>query len=233
MKEDKNIITVEAARELVANRLLWPCIRDFLWDFAPQVHPTWFEGAKWLDMPEAVVSSPRVKRYAMDSLGVEPVFHEFPKDDGSRIVLLDGATAELMVKWLGALACADALRRVTSGPAVRELKASFPGIYPEVFGYAAYFGNFDFMHVDAGGPGEIVDAGCSILLLALESVPSPLVSRFKLKFPKDFAAKHIEPRLAAASGGGRRAQDAGEKARASILKLLKLKFPEAYKLCCS
>ena len=232
MKDNKNI-TVEDARELVANRLLWPRMRDFLWDFAPQVHPTWLEGAEWRSMPEAVVSSPRVKRHAMDSLGIGPCFHEFPKDDGSRIVLLDGATAESMVKWLGALACADALRRVTSGSAVRELKASFPGIYPEVFGYAAYFGNFDFMHVDAGSPEEIVDVGCSVLFLALESVPAPLVSRFKFKFPKDFAASHIEPRLAAASGGGRKGQVACEKARASILKLLKLKFPEAYNLCCS
>ena len=87
-------MTVEDARELVANQLLWPRMRDVLWDFAPQVHPTWLDGAGWRGVPEAVLSSPRVKRHAMDSLGMEPLFHGFPKDDGSRIALLDGATPE-------------------------------------------------------------------------------------------------------------------------------------------
>ena len=34
-------IVIEEARELVSNRLLWPLVRDFLWDFAPQIHESW------------------------------------------------------------------------------------------------------------------------------------------------------------------------------------------------
>ena len=34
---------IEEARELVSNRLLWPLVRDFLWDFSLQVHPSWGE----------------------------------------------------------------------------------------------------------------------------------------------------------------------------------------------
>ena len=145
-------ITIEEARELVSDGRLWPLVRDFLWDFAPQVHESWLEdlGRETPDerredetttsRVSSFMSSPRVKRYVLDSLGVEPVFHTFPKEDGSRLLLLDGKTLESIVKWLGALSCADALRRVTDGATVRELKAALPGVYPEVFGYTMYFG---------------------------------------------------------------------------------------------
>lgn len=220
MKIDKNI-TVEDARELVSNRLLWPRIRDFLWDFAPQVHESWLEDMEWRKAADAVAASPRVKRLVLDSLGVEPCFHFFPKDDGSRIVLLDGATLESMIKWLGALACSEALRRVTSGPAVRELKAAFPGVYPEVFGYTMYFREIGFQPGDAEahscGYQDVVSTGASILVSVLGNLPSPLVSRFKLKLPKGLCDS----------------ASLGEMKISSILKLLKLKFPEAYKLCCS
>ncbi len=218
--------TIEEARELVSDRLLWPLVRDFLWDFAPQVHPSWLEGMSWRETLYAassqvscLMSSPRVKRYILDSLGVEPCFHAFPKEDGSRLLLLGGETLESAAKWLGALACADALRRVTGGAAVRELKAALPGVYPEVFGYTMYFGEF----APRGGAearssqAEVVEKGCSVLLSALSGLPAPLVSRLKLKLPKGLcdAAPMRGIKLS------------------SIFKLLKLKFPEAYKLCCS
>ena len=87
-------ITLDEARELVSNRLLWPRVSEFLWDFAPQVHESWLE-PKQLSLRD----SPRVKRYILESLGVEPCFHTFPKEDGSRILLLDGATLESTAKW--------------------------------------------------------------------------------------------------------------------------------------
>ncbi len=130
------VIDMDGARSLVGNAALWPRVRDFLWDFAPQVHESWLDGqaAQWL-----AGGSPRVKRYILDSLGVEPCFHAFPGEDGSRILLLDPATLGSVARWLGALYCAEPLRKVMDGATVRALKAAFAGVYPEVFGYTAYF----------------------------------------------------------------------------------------------
>ena len=233
-------VTVEEARNLVADQALWPRVRDFLWDFAPQVHPSWLEDLFSSDSPllghplcgqpsaggYAVLrdmKSPRVKRFVLDSLGVEPCFHRFPKDDGSRLMLLDGATLVSVAKWLGALACAESLRRVTSGSVVRELKAALPGVYPEVFGYTMYFGGFAAKNAkDAKTADEILAAGLEILASAVAGVFEPLASRLKFKIPKNLCDLCVP---------------CGEKETLSIafptiLKLLKLKFPEAYSLCC-
>ncbi len=224
-------ITIEEARELVSDGRLWPLVRDFLWDFAPQVHPSWLKGLGRETSGErredgaaasrvlGLMSNARVKRYVLDSLGVEPCFHTFPKEDGSRILLLDGATLESVVKWLGALSCADALRRVTDGATVRELKAALPGVYPEVFGYTMYFGEFVSRR---GAEAQnlqtvVVEEGLSLLQSAISSLPASLVSRLKFKLPKGICASKPQ----------------GEARLPGILKLLKLKFPEAYKLCCS
>ena len=213
-------ITLDEARELVSNRLLWPRVSEFLWDFAPQVHESWLE-PKQLSLRD----SPRVKRYILDSLGVEPCFHTFPKEDGSRILLLDGATLESTAKWLGALACAESLRRVTSGEVVRGLKSKFRGIYPEVFGYTAYFSGFDLSAknaMDAKNPEEVVSVGLELLSSLLDACPEPLVTRFKLKLPKKLCERGV------ANGEKQELISAG----GAVKKLLKLKFPEAYRLCC-
>ena len=186
--------TIEEARELVSNRLLWPLVREFLWDFAPSIHESWIAG---LEVWKSGSFSSRVKRYMLSSLGVEPCFHVFPKEDGSRLLLLDGAMLESVSKWLGALACADALRRVTDGATVRELKNALRGVYPEVFGYTMYFGsleawkpeNLEEGKKDSGEVGkfsglEVEKVGCGILLQSLSSLPVPLLHRLKLKFPK-------------------------------------------------
>jgi len=229
-------ITIEEARELVSNRLLWPHVRNFLWDFASQVHPSWVENlfsrrdaeaqsgkASFEGLCDSVslreTKSSRVKCYILESLNVEPCFHAFPKDDFSRILLLDGATLESLVKWLGALACASALRRVTDGATVRGLKSALSGVYPEVFGYTMYFGEF-VSRRDAEAQGlqtVVVEEGYTLLLSALSNVPSSLASRLKFKLPKGLSAS-ASPR---------------EMKLSCIFKLLKLKFPEAYKLCCS
>ena len=207
-------MTMDEARGLVSDRLLWPFIRDFLWDFAPQVHPSWVDAATLREM-----KSPRVKRHVLSSLGVEPCFHAFPKEDGSRLLLLGGETLESVAKWLGALACADALRRVTSGATVRELKAALPGVYPDVFGYTMYFREFA-PRGDAEAQSlqaEVVEEGASLLLSALSSLPASLVSRLKFKLPRGFCDPVAQREIKLSS----------------IYKLLKLKFPEAYKVCCS
>lgn len=219
-------ITLDKARELVANPLLWPRVRDFLWDFAPQVHASWLD-ARGLGNPD----SPRVKAWLLKELGVAPCFHAFPKEDASRLLLLDGKTLLEIVRWLGALACAEELRRVTDGSTVRALKAALPGVYPAVFGYTAYFEEF----VSRGGAAaqrarrledEVVPAGCRTLLSAVAGLPAPLAARLGLKLPKTLSG-------CGAAESRRPGDDAAQEAVAVILKLLKLKFPEAYSLCCS
>ena len=217
------VITMEDARALVGDAKLWPRVRDFLWDFAPQVHESWLE-PKQLSLRD----SPRVKRYILDSLGVEQCFHAFPKDDGSRILLLDGATLESAAKWLGALACAESLRRVTSGEIVRELKAKLRGIYPEVFSYTAYFKENDFQRRDAETQrleDEVVSTGYNMLFSAIAGLPASLVSRLKLKLPKSLCDLCVSAPL-------RLEERPSQTNLSAVLKLFKLKFPEAYKLCC-
>ena len=222
-------IVMEEARKLVSNRLLWPLVRDFLWDFAPSIHESWIvEKFRGLEVWEFGSFPSRVKRYILKALNVEPCFHTFPKEDGSRLLLLDGATLESIAKWLGALACAAALRRVTNGATVRELKAALPGIYPEVFGYTMYFGSLEalkFGSLDVGKLGgvDVEKVGCELLLQSLSSLPVPLMYRLKLKFPKGMMDLEL-PNLEASKL---------PNLQTSISKLLKLKFPEAYKLCCS
>ncbi len=88
----------------------------------------------------------------------------------NRLVLLDRETIVQIRLWLEALANAEDWKKVVDGAKVRELKAKYPGIYPEVFRYLPYFSKFD------------------------------------LSDPSDFEL---------------------------VKFLLKLKFPEAYELCCS
>ena len=219
---------IEEARELVSNRLLWPLVRDFLWDFAPSIHESWIGGLeawKFGSFPT------RVKRYILESLNVEPCFHLFPKEDGSRLRLLDGATLESIVKWLGALACTEVLRRVTNGATVRELKAALPGIYPEVFGYTMYFGK-DLEELGGwvvrwlGGEGAdvkpnadfVVGVGCSLLHATVAHLSEPLRLRLRLKLPNYQTTKLPNYQTTKLP---------------NLQLLLKLRFPEAYKLCCS
>ena len=217
-------ITVEGARELVSSQLLWPRVRDFLWDFAPQVHSSWLEGA---GLTENISCSVLAKNFLLAQLGVEPCFHAFPKEDGSRLLLLDGATLESIANWLGALSCASKLRGITSGAEVRALKAALPGVYPDVFGYVAYFKGTEIedlgFKIEEGSLGEIGRLGGHILLSLLDALPGHLVLRLKLKLPKAYSDD--------------RPTDANLQSsifnQKLLTRLLKLKFPEAYSLCCS
>ena len=246
-------IAIEKARELVSNRLLWPLVRDFLWDFAPQVHPSWVEdlfsrrdaeaqGGKvpFEGLGDAAslreAKSPRVKRYILEALNVEPCFHSFPKEDGSRLLLLEGATLESVAKWLGALACADALRRVTDGATVRGLKAALHGVYPEVLGYTMYFASLEGEKVgrwegEKVGSLEVEKVGFGLVLQGLSALSAPLIQRLKLKLPKRMTDS--EPLNFETSHLPTSSPSHLPTLQTSIFKLLKLKFPEAYKLCCS
>ena len=255
MSKEENI-TIEEARALVSDAALWPRVRGFLWDFAPQVHISWLGSSvvQWfggLDEPQSpnhpttippnyttMLDSPRVRRFILDSLGVEPCFHAFPKDDWSRLLLLDGSTLEEIAKWLGALACADELRRVTDGKAVRELKAALAGVYPEVFGYTMYFGKdideFGGLVVKwLGGEGAdvklnadfVVGVGYSLLHAMVAHLPEPLRLRLRLKLPNRPTTK--PPNHQTTKPSSRQTTKLP-----NLQLLLKLRFPEAYRLCC-
>ena len=242
------VIDIDKARELVGNAALWPHVRDFLWDFAPSIHESWIESLKPEGVNVGIASAvqppglqpsaslpPRVRRYVLDSLGVEPCFHDFPKEDGSRLLLVDGKTLASIVRWLGALACAAELRRVTDGATVRALKAALPGVYPEVFGYTAYFsvarGDGFVSRRDAETQSladQVVSTGFGTVLSSMAGIPASLVSRLKFKLPRNLCAsaplrEETPPRATK--------KDAA--VLPLVLKLLKLKFPEAYSLCCS
>ena len=218
---------MDEARDLVADQALWPRVRDFLWNFAPSIHESWINEQFGSAKPLNLQTSPRIKKFILVSLQVEPCFHTFPKDDGSRLILLDGATLESLVKWLGALACSDALRKVTDGATVRALKTALPGVYPEVFGFAAYFAGFDLAAKYAKSNesldvNDIMAAGLRLLFSCFSSIDERLVKRAVLKLPKslcglcDLYGKKDEP----------------PSELAIVKKLLKLKFPEAHSLCC-
>lgn len=225
--------TIGEARELVSSQVLWPRVRDFLWDFAPQVHESWIEdlaAGKNLSgilrgLCDGDEMSSRLKRFLLDELGVEPFFHDFPKDDWSRLALLDGATLMEIAKWLGALACADDLRRVTDGTTVRELKLALRGVYPEVFSFTAYFAGLDLSAKgakDAKSSERVVSVGLELLFSLLGACPTPVVDRLKLKLHKSLCALCVCSREKERSAAGN-----------AVKKLLKLKFQEAYSLCCS
>ena len=223
-----SVISIEAARRLVADDALWPRVRDFLWDLVPQVHSSWMEGLNLpenLGVLEKLDGNPRVKAFIHSKLGIDSCFHAFPKEDWSRLALLDGETLLGIAKWLGAIVCAESMRRVTDGATVRALKAALPGVYPEVFSYTAYFQRFDLAArnvKDAKKPDEVLSMGFELLSSLLGECPAPLVKRFKLKFPKklsDLCVPCDEKKERAPAGD-------------AVKKLLKLKFPEAYSLCC-
>ena len=225
-------MTIDDARALVADTALWPRVRDFLWDFAPQIHASWLDGLglettgtsreAGFDASQfaGLMSSPRVKRFVLKSLGVSACFHPFPKEDHSRLLLLDGPTLEAIAKWLGAIASVDALRRVTDGATVRGLKASLPGIYPDVFGFTAYFKGLEILCAE-NSHENVASTGASILASLIAPLPEPLSSRLKFKLPKGLC-----------DGCALRGEKEMSAAGAAVKKLLKLKFPEAYKLCC-
>lgn len=225
------VIEMGAARELVADTALWPLIRDFLWDFAPQVHESRLAGiVGYKPLGENLVSSFRVKKWILSQLDVKPFFHGFPKDDWSRVALLDGAVVEAVVKWLGALVFATPLRMITDGATVRSLKASLPGIYPDVFGFTAYFKGLgdppaSLQGVDAQSiVDSVVEKGCGLLLELLSGAPEHVRERLRLKLPD-------KPPFNAPAWNVPRERRAGLDV--AFARLLKLKFPEAHSLCCS
>jgi hypothetical protein len=126
---------------------------------------------------------PKVRDY----LAAGGAFELFPAKDAARLKLLDAETRQAIGVWIEAISLAETWRKVVDGAAVRELKATYPGVYPEVFRYTAYFTKWSSVLEKMVRTAE--KEGCRVSQVACP----------------DFAM---------------------------VLLLLKLKFPEAYKLCC-
>ena len=213
------MIDIEAARALVSDATLWPRIRGFLWNFAGQIHPSWLETVPSARSAPSVSSSSRVSRWLLSELEVEPCFHAFPATDGSRLLLLDSETLVSVARWLGAIASADALRRVTRGPDVAALKSALPGIYPDLFSYTAYFAKSALPPSADPAPGAVQTHGFSLLFSFLSGLPAPLLRRLRLKLP---ATARLPDRPTVRPPKPQ-----------TVNLLLKLRFPEAFSLCCS
>lgn len=92
------------ARELVANRQLWPRIRTYL------------------------ASGGEMKDFSLPE---------------NRLLLLDKKTRDQVQLWLKALGQAESWKTVVDGAKVRQLKAEYPDVYPDVIRYLPYFSKFD------------------------------------------------------------------------------------------
>ena len=102
---------------------------------------------------------PQVRDYLVRGGEFEP----FPAGVKSRLKLVDSETLLKIDMWVEALKNAPAWKGIVEGDKVRELKSRYPGVYPEVFRYSAYFSKF-----------KTIDSGNEDFMMLL----------LKLKFPE-------------------------------------------------
>ena len=91
-----------------------------------------------LEDARALVNGP-IWEKVRDSFLATGEFALYPKGDPRRLDYLDDDTKQVVQLWLEALDHAAEWRKVVDGEKVRELRRTYPGIYPEVFRYQAYF----------------------------------------------------------------------------------------------
>jgi len=66
-------------------------------------------------------------------------FAVYPRGDLRRVEYLDEETRAAVDRWMQGVIRLDEWRRVVDGKEVRRLKGEYPGVYPEVLRYGAYF----------------------------------------------------------------------------------------------
>ena len=269
----RSSLGLEEARPLVAGPL-WPRIRAFLWNFASLCDPARLTAAfeapssdgeeqaeeagdplvtrhSSLVTAEGLLGSPRTARAAEQALGLVPFFHSFPATDASRLLLLSREDYDRLAQFLGVVALAPALRRVTAGAEVRALKAAVPD-YRETLAYAAYFHRFEALFKrfepaeqaadpavensslvtrHSSLPAAVLAAGHRLLALALSDLPPELLLRQRLRFP---AGSPADQALGADDSSlvTRHSSLAGEALAAAKLAL-KLSNPQEYTTCFS
>lgn len=98
-----------------------------------------------MDLNEAreLVNDERLWSKVRDAFLRTGEFKVYPKGDLRRIWLLDAETRQAIDLWAEGLGKADEWRLVLDGAKVRELKATYPGVYPDVFRYLPYFARYD------------------------------------------------------------------------------------------
>ena len=98
-----------------------------------------------MDLNEArdLVNDERLWPKVRDAFLRTGEFKVYPKGDLRRIELLDAETRQAIDLWAEGLGKAAEWRLVLDGAKVRELKAAYPGVYPDVFRYLPYFARFD------------------------------------------------------------------------------------------
>lgn len=232
-------ISLADARPLVAGPL-WPRIRAFLWNFASLCDPqrlTAAAGGSGGAAPRSLdlLDAPRVAASALRALGVEPVFHPFPATDASRLLLLSREDYDRLAQFLGVVALAPALRRVTAGADVRALKAALPGVFPATLAFTAYFRRHEPLFErlvpagEAANPAVVCSAGHRLLAAALSDLPPELLLRQRLRFP---AGSPADAALAREAGSVPEASASGAALAAAKLAL-KLSNPQEYTTCFS
>lgn len=68
-------------------------------------------------------------------------FAVYPEGDFRRLVYLDAATRRSIELWREAFDHVAEWKKIVDGARVREIKAAYPGVYPEILRYELYFPN--------------------------------------------------------------------------------------------
>lgn len=91
-----------------------------------------------MDEARELVKSP-IWPKVRDAYLATGAFTVYPKGDFRRIEYLDEETRRKIDLWLDALKHVSEWRTIVDGEKVREIKAAYPGVYPDVLRYALYF----------------------------------------------------------------------------------------------
>ena len=95
-----------------------------------------------IDEARKMVSNADLWPQVRDYLARGGAFELFPAGVKSRLKLVGSETLLKIDMWVEALRNASDWKGVVEGGKVRELKSRYPGVYPEVFRYSAYFSKF-------------------------------------------------------------------------------------------
>ena len=119
-----------------------------------------------LNEARALIEDARLWPLVRDAFLRTGEFKVYPKGDLRRLEFLDEESRAAIDRWLDGLAKAEDWKKVLDGRKVKEIKAAYPGVYPEVFRYLPYFARFE--------SGNVKDN------------PEVLKLLLKLKFPEAY-----------------------------------------------
>lgn len=106
-----------------------------------------------IEEARALIASP-IWGKVRDSFLATGSFNVYPVGDIRRLDYLDKGVRNQIALWQEGLVKADSWKKILSGDKVRELKASYPGVYPEVFRYTTYFAKYMDKFADGVFPEE-------------------------------------------------------------------------------